>query len=53
MDQASGLRLELAILVLDPLPIAFPGLIRAMNRIDPNFGPSTNQKNIFKLGVVR
>jgi hypothetical protein len=51
--QCACLEFELAILVFNALPISFAGLIRAGDRIQTHLRPSSNQKNIFYLAIVR
>src|SRR4051812_9979422 len=51
-DEPTILRLDPTICVLDPLPIPFTGLISAGCCIHSHRCPSTNQKDIFRLGVV-
>ena len=52
-SQCSSLGFQLAIPVLNALPITFPGLIGAGDRIQPHLRPSLDQEDIFNLRVVR
>ena len=52
IPQRARLRLQLAVLILNALPIMLAGLVCAGHRIQSHFGPSFNQENIFHLRVV-